>query len=125
MDDDEALREATKGLMRAVGFLAETFGSGEDFLKFDRLHTTACLIADVHMPQMSGLELHRRLVMSGVSIPTILITAYPDDSGRERALKAGVIGYLTKPFNMDDLLVCINSALNRGPVGRSRGDSST
>lgn len=124
MDDDEALREATKGLMRAVGFLAETFGSGEDFLKFDRLHTTACLIADVHMPQMSGLELHRRLVMSGVSIPTILITAYPDDSGRERALKAGVIGYLTKPFNMDDLLVCIKSALDRGPAVRKRDDTS-
>lgn len=124
VDDDEALREATKGLMRAVGFLAETFGSGEDFLKFDRLHTTACLIADVHMPQMSGLELHRRLVMSGVSIPTILITAYPDDSGRERALKAGVIGYLTKPFNMDDLLVCIKSALDRGPAVRKRDDTS-
>ena len=124
VDDDEAVREATKGLMRALGFLAETFGSAEDFLKFDRLHSTACLIADVQMPQMSGLELHHRLVASGVSIPTILITAYPDDSIRARALKAGVIGYLTKPFNKDDLLVCIHSALDRGQAGRGQDDIS-
>jgi FixJ family two-component response regulator len=125
VDDDEAVREATKGLMRALGFLAEAFGSAEDFLKFDRLHCTACLIADVQMPQMSGLELHRRLVASGVSIPTILITAYPDDGVRTRALTAGVMGYLTKPFNKDDLLGCIHSALNRGQVGSSQDDISS
>ena len=125
VDDDEAVREATKGFVRAVGFLADTFGSAEDFLKFDRLHSTACLITDVQMPHMSGLELHRRLVASGVSIPTILITAYPDDSTRERALKAGVIGYLSKPFKMDDLLDCINAALDRGLAGRSRDKIST
>lgn len=124
VDDDEAVREATKGLMRALGFLAETFGSAEDFLMFDRLRSTACLIADVQMPQMSGLELHRRLVASGVSIPTILITAYPDDGVRARALEAGVMCYLTKPFNKDDLLVCIRSAIDRGQAGRSRDDIS-
>ena len=125
VDDDEAVREATKGLMRAVGFRADAFGSAEDFLKFDRLHSTACLIADVQMPRMSGLELHRRLVTSGLSIPTILITAYPNDSGRERALKAGVIGYLTKPFNMDELLGCIEAALERQPAGSCRDDICT
>jgi FixJ family two-component response regulator len=120
VDDDEAVREATKGLMRALGFRAKTFASAEDFLNFDRLHSTACLIADVQMPQMSGLDLHRSLLASGVSIPTILITAYPDDSVRARALKAGVIGYLTKPFTKDDLLVCIHSALDRGRTGNAQ-----
>jgi FixJ family two-component response regulator len=125
VDDDESVREATKGLMRAVGFLADSFASAEDFLKFDRLRSTGCLIADVQMPQMSGLELHRRLVASGFSIPTILITAYPDEGGRERALKAGVIGYLAKPFTTDDLLACINAALGRGAPGPGRDHIST
>jgi FixJ family two-component response regulator len=124
VDDDEALRKATMGLMRALGFLAEAFGSAEDFLKFDRLHNTACLIADVQMPQMSGLELHRNLVASGVSIPTILMTAYPDDSIRRRALEAGVICYLTKPFTKDHLLDCIHSAIDRSRAGKSREDDS-
>jgi FixJ family two-component response regulator len=124
VDDDEALRMATKGLMRALGFLAEAFGSAEDFLKFDRLHKTACLIADVQMPQMSGLELHCNLVASGVTIPTILITAYPDDSMRRRALEAGVICYLTKPFTKDHLLDCIHSAIDRDRAGKSEEDNS-
>ncbi len=113
VDDDESLRKATKGLMRALGFLAETFESAEDFLKFDRLRSTDCLIADVQMPGMSGLELHRRLVAAGEPIPTILITAYPDDSMRARALEAGVICYLAKPFSKDRLMICINAALGR------------
>ncbi|MDB5397236.1 MAG: response regulator receiver protein [Rhodospirillales bacterium] len=124
IDDDEAVREATKGLMRAMGFLAETFGSAEDFLKFDRMRNTACLIADVQMPQMSGLDLHRRLLASGVFIPTILMTAYPDDGIRARALNAGVLCYLTKPFSEEDLLSCIDSALDRGEAGRRRNDNS-
>jgi FixJ family two-component response regulator len=124
VDDDEALRNATKGLMRALGFLAEAFGSAEELLKFDRLHNTACLIADVQMPQMSGLELHRNLVAAGVSIPTILITAYPDDNIRKHALEAGVLAFLTKPFTKDDLLACINSAIDRGRAGKSQEDNS-
>src|SRR5260370_38902601 len=125
VDGDEAVREATKGLMRALGFLAEAFESGEDFLKFDRLHTTACLIADVQMPQMSGLELHRRMIASGLSIPTILITAYPDDGVRARALKSGILCYLTKPFNMNELLVCIRSALGRDQAAAGQDDISS
>jgi FixJ family two-component response regulator len=124
VDDDGPLREATKGLMRALGFLAEAFGSAEDFLKFDRLHDTTFLIADVQMPQMSGLELHRHLVASGISIPTILITAYPDDSVRARALEAGVIGYLTKPFSKEQLLGCIQSAIGSGQSGKSDENNS-
>jgi FixJ family two-component response regulator len=124
VDDDESVREATKSLMRALGFLAETFGSAEEFLKSDRLHWTACLIADVQMPHMGGVELHRHLVASGVAIPTILMTAYPNRSVRTRALKAGIVSYLIKPFNKDDLLACIRSALDRGQAAKGRDDVS-
>jgi FixJ family two-component response regulator len=111
IDDDESVREAVMDLMRALDFLTEGFPSGEDFLKSERLHSTSCLVADVQLPKMSGLELHSRLVASGNPIPTVLITAYPDDKVRARSLKAGVIGYLTKPFSDDELLGCIHSAL--------------
>ena len=119
VDDDEALRNATKGLMRALGFRAEAFGAAEDLLKSDLLHSAAFIIADMQMPQMSGLEMHRRLVGSGTSIPTILITAYPDDSVRACALKAGIVCYLAKPFSQDEVLGYIRSALDRSPAGPS------
>jgi FixJ family two-component response regulator len=114
VDDDESVREATMSLMRALGFLAEAFPCAEDFLKSDGLQRTSCLIADVRMPGMSGLELYRRLVASGKPIPTVLITAHSDDGVRARALQAGITCYLTKPFREDDLLGCIRSALDRG-----------
>ena|SRR3712207_5495559 len=114
VDDDASVREAMMSLMRALGFITETFPCAEDFLKSDGLQRTACLIADVRMPGMSGLELYRRLVASGQPIPTVLITAHADDGVRARALKAGIIGYLTKPFREDDLLGCIRSALDHG-----------
>jgi FixJ family two-component response regulator len=114
VDDDASVREAMVGLMRALGFLAEAFPCAEDFLKSDGPQHTSCLIADVRMPGMSGLELHRRLVASGKPIPTVLITAHSDDGVRARALKAGIICYLTKPFREDDLLGCIRSALDHG-----------
>ena len=114
VDDDASVREAMMSLMRALGFLAEAFPSAEDFLKSDGLQRTSCLIADVRMPGMSGLELYRRLVASGKPIPTVLITAHSDDGVRARALKAGIICYLTKPFREDDLLGCIRSALDHG-----------
>ena len=114
VDDDASVREAMVGLMRALGFLAEAFPCAEDFLKSDGPQHTSCLIADVRMPGMSGLELHRRLVASGKPIPTVLVTAHADDGVRARALRAGIIGYLTKPFREDDLLGCIRSALDHG-----------
>jgi FixJ family two-component response regulator len=113
VDDDEPLRKAIKGLVRALGFVAVDFASAAEFLNFDGLHRTGCLIADVQMPGMTGLELHKRLVASGFSIPTILMTAYPDESMRARALEAGIICYLTKPFDKDILLSCIRPALDR------------
>ena len=111
VDDDESVREATKGLMRSMGLAVEAFACGEDFLRSPHLSRTACLVADVNMPGMSGLDLHRRLSARNKSIPTILITAYPNDSARARALSGGVICYLAKPFGEDDLINCIRSAL--------------
>jgi FixJ family two-component response regulator len=124
VDDDDALRDAMNGLMRAFGFRVRAFASAEDFLKFNDLSNTAYLIADVQMPHMSGLELHHRLLASGISIPTILITAYPEDSVRARAFEAGVVGYLTKPFSKNDLLACIRSTRDLGEVGMGQKDNS-
>jgi FixJ family two-component response regulator len=114
VDDDASVREAMMSLMRALGFLAEAFPCAEDFLKSDGLQRTSCLIADVRMPGVSGLELHRRLVASGRPIPTVLITTHSDERVRAGALKDGIICYLTKPFREDDLLGCIRSALDHG-----------
>jgi FixJ family two-component response regulator len=120
VDDDASVREGTMDLVLAIGFAAETFPGADDFLNSDRVNSTSCLIADVRMPGMTGLELHDRLVETGKSIPTILTTAYPNGKDRERALQAGVICYLAKPYNQDDLVACIRSALeSRG--GDCRG----
>jgi FixJ family two-component response regulator len=114
VDDDESVREATMSLLRASGFSTEAYGCAEDFLKSRRLQRISCLIADVRMPEITGPELHRRLVASGNPIPTVLITAHPDEGVRTRALKDGIVCYLTKPFDDDDLLGCIRSALEHG-----------
>ena len=115
VDDDESVREAMKGLMRSLGLSAETFSSAEEFLASDRVAQTACLIADVQMSGMSGFDLHRQLVSSGRPIPTILITAYPDERMRTRALGSGVIDYLIKPLNENDLLDCLHKVLGKTP----------
>ena len=114
VDDDASVRETIVSLMRALGFIAEAFPCAEDFLKSDGVQRTSCLIVDFRMPGMSGLELYRRLVASGKPIPTVLITAHSDDGVRARALEAGIICYLTKPFREEDLLGCIHSALDHG-----------
>jgi len=111
VDDDESVREAMSGLMRSLGFSVKAFSSGEGFLRSNCLRRAACLIADVQMPGMTGLELHHRLVTSGSPIPTILITAYVDEKVRAQALKAGVACYLPKPIDESKLLACIHSAL--------------
>ena len=111
VDDDESARDAVAGLVRSLGFIAAVFGNASDFLKSDCLPRTACLIADVRMPGMTGLELHRHLMASGNPIPTVLITAYADAAAHARALKAGIRCYLVKPLKPDELLVCIRSAM--------------
>ncbi len=113
IDDDKLIREAIGGLIKSLGFRVQVFASAEEFLSSRHVRRTSCLIADMQMPKMSGLELHRHLSASGKPIPTILITAYIDDSVRERALSAGVTGYLYKSFKEDDLLACVSSALTR------------
>lgn len=113
IDDDEQSREALADLMQAMGFTIETFPSAVDFLASPNVRHSSCLIVDVHMPRMTGTELHSRLVGSGYDIPTILITAYPDDGARARALGQGVVGYLTKPIDEKVLLGCVESALQR------------
>ena len=111
VDDDESMREAIEGLIRSLGYRVEAVASAQEFLSSRFVRNTSCLIADMQMPGMTGFELYRRLSTSEKPIPTILITAYPDDGVRERALSAGVLGYLSKPFDEDDLLACIRSAL--------------
>ena len=111
VDDDSSVREDTMDLLNSMGFVAVAFERADEFLQFDRLYITSCLIADVKLPGTTGLELHEHLVGSGRAVPTILITAFPGDKDRARALQAGVACYLTKPFNMNELLGCIRSAL--------------
>jgi FixJ family two-component response regulator len=113
IDDDEQFRVALADLMQAMGFTIEAFPSAVEFLASPNVGHTFCLIVDVHMPRMTGTELHSHLVGSGYDIPTILITAYPDDSARARALGQGVVGYLTKPIDEEALLGCVESALQR------------
>jgi FixJ family two-component response regulator len=110
VEDDDSVREATVGLLRSNGFIAKGFPSADEFLNSNRIRITSCLIADVQMPKMSGLALYGNLVASGTPIPTILITAYPDDAIRARAISAGVTAYLVKPFSEKDLLACIAAA---------------
>ena len=114
VDDDEDVREAIRELMRVVGFAAEAFSSAEEFLRSSHLDRTACLIADVNMRGMSGLELCHRLSELGKATPTILITAYPTEERRSRARAAGVIRFLIKPFIEADLVDGVRIALAQG-----------
>jgi len=117
VDDDSSVRDGTMDLLNSLGFIAVAFARAEEFLQFYSLYSTSCLIADVQLPGMTGLELYERLIVSGRDVPTILITAFPDDRDRERALRAGVTCYLTKPFDAKELVACIRSALERRDPG--------
>jgi FixJ family two-component response regulator len=114
VDDDESVRDAIRGLLRSMGFIAAAFSSAEEFLGSANMSRVACLVADVNMPNMSGLDLHQKLLLQGQVIPTILITAYPNDNDQARAIQAGVLSYLTKPFDEDELLNSIRDALHGG-----------
>jgi FixJ family two-component response regulator len=118
VDDDESMRDAIAGLLRSFGYRVVAFERGEEFLNSTVRRSASCLIADVQMPGMTGLDLQSRLVQSGEPIPTILITAYPDHAARTRALQNGVKHYLAKPFLDEELLRCIRSALESNePAG--------
>jgi FixJ family two-component response regulator len=111
VDDNQHFRESMGRLMRSLGYAVEVFPSGTDLLASPRLVETSCLIADVNMPAMTGLELYRNLIDAGYSIPTMLVTAYPNDTDRARALNDGVICYLRKPINEKHLIECLGAAL--------------
>src|SRR5262245_11514380 len=114
VDDDQLFRESMGRLVKSMGYAVESFSSAADFLASPRLAEAACLIADVHMPAMTGMELYRHLVKVGRTIPTILLTAYPNDVDRARALKDGVVSYLPKPIDEQNLLRCLREALPPG-----------
>ena len=118
VDDDVMICEATTDLVEAFGFNARTFTSAQEFLDSDCVPGTSCLIADVQMPGTSGLQLHRKLIASGHRIPVVFISAFPDQRVRERALSAGALCYLSKPFDGEILRSCIRSALGyeKGPA---------
>jgi FixJ family two-component response regulator len=111
VEDDQPFRDSMRKLIGLLGYKVEAFPSAASFLSSPRLAETACLVADVNMPGMTGPELHRHLGDAGHAIPTILMTAYPDDVVRKRALRDGVVCYLCKPVDDDRLERCLRSAL--------------
>lgn len=111
VDDDESCREAIAGLINWLGFGVQTFASAVEFLASPDAAGSSCVIADVQMPHMTGVELYKRLAELGYAIPTILVTAYPNEAARDRALADGVICYLSKPFDNSALIECVRSAL--------------
>ena len=111
VDDDESVREAIESLMKSVGYTAKVFPSASEFLRSGCLDFTGCLILDVQMPGMSGLELQNHLVASKCRIPIVFISAHCDEDARARAFKAGAVGFLQKPFSEDALLDALNASL--------------
>jgi FixJ family two-component response regulator len=118
VDDDASVCEAIQGFVESLGFTAEAFSSAEEFLQSERLNDTACLIADVQLPGMSGLQLQNHLSASGSRIPIIVITAFPGDD--QRTLCAEATCFLRKPVTKEDLLTCIRLALDRPHNGDFR-----
>jgi FixJ family two-component response regulator len=114
VEDDQFFRESMKRLLRSQGYSVEAFSSAADFLASPRLVETGCLIADVNMPAMTGIELYRQLIEAGYTIPIILVTAYSNDADRDRALMDGVVCYLRKPVDDKHLIRCLRAALHSG-----------
>ena len=111
VDDDESIRRTTSFLIESLGFRAAAFESAESFLKSSQLHNTSCLILDVLMPGMNGLQLQSELAAAGYDIPIVFITSYEDKESRGRAMRAGAVAFLSKPFSDEQLLQTVRSAL--------------
>jgi len=120
VDDDASVRAATNNLVRSHGYSAHTFASAEEFLQSAHLNDTSCVIADVQMPVMSGVELLTLLRAKGHGMPFIFITAFPEENVRARALKAGAICFLAKPFDGPTLMNCLDTALTGKDGGISK-----
>jgi FixJ family two-component response regulator len=112
VDDDASVRQATQGLVRSLGYGAAVFASAEEFLDSDHVAATACLITDVEMPGLSGIELQSRLLADGHRFPIIFITAYPEERVRAKAEEAGAFGFFSKPFEEDCFIGCLARAIN-------------
>jgi len=112
IDDDESVRVTTDSLVRSLGYIVHTFASAEEFLRSNRVDDFSCVITDVQMPGMSGVQLQDQLRDQGYRVPFIFFTAFPDENIRTRALAAGAICYLTKPFDGDSLIQCLQAASN-------------
>jgi FixJ family two-component response regulator len=120
VDDDEPIREAINELVSSLGYHSVKFASAEEFLNSDRLNDTSCLITDVRMPGLSGIDLQCRLIDQGRTMPIIFITALTDERTRARALSAGAIGFLNKPFDEACLIKCLDTALTGLCSGAAR-----
>jgi len=111
VDDDDSFRRATTSFIRSLGYAVLQFGSAEAFLQSDRLHHADCLISDVQMPGMNGIELQSKLTVQGYRLPIIFVTAFSEMRARAQALSAGAIGFLAKPFSDEELVACLDKAL--------------
>lgn len=118
VDDDSSIREAIKNLISLEGLRVETFGTAQDFLRSERPDLPGCLVLDVELPGLSGLDLQRELTAHGITLPIVFITGYGDIPMSVRAIKAGAVEFLTKPFRDQDLLDAIHQALERDHVAR-------
>jgi FixJ family two-component response regulator len=120
VDDDRSIRTATQDLLKAAGYSTAAFGNAATFLESPVRAGVACLVADIRMPGMTGLELHEHLAGSGVGIPTVIITAHPGELTLQRARKAGITCFLIKPFAPEELLECVRKA-----IAKSHGDHTS
>jgi FixJ family two-component response regulator len=118
VDDDPSVRDSMRILLKSLGYAVAVFSSAAEFLASPNLAVTACLVADIHMPAMTGIELYEHLIERGHPIPTILVTGYPDDGVRERMLTLGVDCYLRKPLVEAVFIDCLRSAVARGEAPR-------
>ena len=111
VDDDKSMRDATEGLVRSLGYRTATFDCAEEFIGSGQLNDTACLITDVQMPGLSGLELQDHLIAHGRALPVIFMTALEEEAVRVRALRGGAVGFFRKPFDEDKLVECLDRAV--------------
>jgi FixJ family two-component response regulator len=118
VDDDRSFRDSMRRLLKSHGYTVAVFPSAAEFLASTQLSATTCLVADIHMPAMTGAELYEHLITTGHAIPTILITAHPEESVRQRMLSLGVGCYLPKPLDEAVLIDCLRCALARGNAHR-------
>jgi FixJ family two-component response regulator len=118
VDDDKSIRDATQNLLRAAGFSTAAFEDAESFLGSASRASASCVVADMRMRGMTGLELYQELLASGRGIPTVIITAHPEELTQARAREAGISCYLTKPFAPEELLECVSEALAKSQTPR-------